>query len=357
MRGILLLILFLMAYAGYSQQAKPLQFREETYDFGDVQEKGGPVTHEFTYSNTSNRPIKILSVQASCGCTTPAWSKEPILPGKTGFIQASFNPQGRPGHFLKSLTVTSDFDGNAITLQIKGQVISTEGSIESLPVAKGNLSFKASSFNLGKVFLVDEFVTKEFPVANNGEKAINFQRAVSPSYIKASIEPAVLNPGQQGIIKIGYNGKLKAQYGFQSDNIELYTDDAQEPVKSFSVYATLQEYFPKLSNEELAKAPVLKIIETSFDIGRINQHGQVSRDVSIVNRGTKDLVIRSIQPNCTCVVATISKNELQSGEAATIKISFSPQDRKGSQQKGVTVYSNDPRNPVQRITFTAYVED
>src|SRR3954462_8253240 len=88
---------------GFSQQAKQLQFKEEIFDFGKVVEDKGPVTHEFVFTNNSSRPVKVLTVQASCGCTTPGWSKEAVEPGKTGFIQASYNPKGRPGFFNKSL--------------------------------------------------------------------------------------------------------------------------------------------------------------------------------------------------------------------------------------------------------------
>src|SRR5688572_13991949 len=120
----LILPVFLICTAVSGQQIKPLQFREETFDFGNVPEEGGPVTHEFTFTNVSSRPVKILSVEASCGCTTPDWSKDPVLPGKNGFIQARFDPKGRPGYFTKSLTVTADFDSNPIMLQIKGTVVS-----------------------------------------------------------------------------------------------------------------------------------------------------------------------------------------------------------------------------------------
>jgi hypothetical protein len=48
---------------------------------------------------------------------------------------------------------------------------------------------------------------------------------------------------------------------------------------------------------------------------------------------------------------------LKPSASATIKILFNPQDRKGTQQKAVTIYSSDPQNPVQRITLAAYVED
>jgi hypothetical protein len=125
MNRLLVLIFFgLIALNAFSQQSKPLQFREEAFDFGTVKEDGGPAVHEFVFTNNSGRHIKILTVQASCGCTTPDWSKEPIAPGKTGFIQASYNPKGRPGYFNKTLTVTTDLDASPIMLQIKGTVTS-----------------------------------------------------------------------------------------------------------------------------------------------------------------------------------------------------------------------------------------
>lgn len=357
MKRLLILPLILISLVVCSQQIKPLQFREETFDFGNVPEDGGSVEHEFTFINTSNRPVKILTVQASCGCTTPGWSKEAVLPGKTGFIQASFDPKGRPGYFSKSLTVTTDMEANPIVLQIKGQVNTAEISADDLKIAKGNWGLKVSSFNVGKVFLKDEVVTKDFTVVNRSDKPVTVQRVVSPSYIKGAVEPAVLGPGKQGTIKISYNGKQKGLYGFQSDNIEFHTDDADMPLKSFSVYATLEDYFPKLSADELAAAPQLKITDTSLDFGRIRPGQYIRREITVTNNGKKELNLKSLQPNCTCVTAMASKESLKAGESGTVEITFNPQDRKGSQQKAVTIYSNDPRNPVQRITFTAYVED
>lgn len=354
-RFLILAFLFLSVLVN-AQQAKPLQFREEIFDFGDVSEKGGPVTHEFTFVNTSTRPIKILSVEASCGCTTPDWSREAVPPGKTGFIQARFDPKGRPGYFSKSLTVTTDHEAGPIILQIKGQVNTADGDID-LPVSKGSWGLKSSSFNMGKVFVNERNVIKEFRLMNKGDKAVTVQRMVSPNYINVTAEPQTLNPRQSGIIRIIYSGRLKNTYGFQSDNIEFHTDDEEMPVKSFSVYATLEDHFPKLTAEELAVAPQLKIAETSLDLGRVRQGNLVSREIMIINTGKQDLVLKSLQPNCSCVTASATSNVLKAGESGNIKVIFDSRDRKSSQNKAVTIYSNDPRNPVQRITMTIYVED
>lgn len=113
-------------------QAKPtslkpenVAFSTETHDFGTVAE-GPAAVYEFEFKNTGKEPVNIESVHASCGCTTPSYSKEPILPGKSGTIKASYNTVGRPGPFTKSITVNS----NAGT-----KILTIKGSVEKAPTS------------------------------------------------------------------------------------------------------------------------------------------------------------------------------------------------------------------------------
>ncbi len=98
-----------------------LNFNEKEFDFGEIKELEGKVSHKFIFTNTGGKPIKILSVKPSCGCTTPNWSKNEIKPGKEGFIIAEYNPKGRPGVFRKSLSVVTN-DNKRSLLFIKGKV-------------------------------------------------------------------------------------------------------------------------------------------------------------------------------------------------------------------------------------------
>lgn len=106
------------------QKTTGLTFKEESFNFGDI-EKGKPATHEFTFKNTSDQTILITNVKASCGCTTPNWTKTPIKPGESGNVTATYNA-AHPGPFTKTVTVTTnDTDQNKI-LSIKGKVIGGE---------------------------------------------------------------------------------------------------------------------------------------------------------------------------------------------------------------------------------------
>jgi hypothetical protein len=100
--------------------APQITFDQTEHNFGTIKE-GTLANHEFTFTNTGKAPLVLSNVRASCGCTTPEWSKEPIMPGGKGTIKASFNSFGRPGDFQKYITVNSNAPGE-ITLTIKGKV-------------------------------------------------------------------------------------------------------------------------------------------------------------------------------------------------------------------------------------------
>lgn len=353
--GMLMLMLVL---SGFAQVAKPLKFNEETFDFGTVVEENGPVVHEFLFTNAGTKPLQVLTVKPSCGCTTPGWTKEPIMPGKTGTIKAQFDPKGRPGYFSKSLTVTTDYDNQPVILQIKGTVTQKSKDPKSeYRVPSGNLRLKSLSFNFGKVYRKDEFVYREYELYNAGAKAITWTGKVDgPAHIQVSMEPTTLPAGETGKLNVRYNGKVKNMYGFQSDNVVVHTDDELLPLKSFNVYATLEDHFQELTPEERANAPRLRLISQSVDFGSMKQNQASTREVQLMNGGKTELEVRSVVPNCTCITAIAEKSKLKAGESTTLKISFNPQDRKGTQNKSITVYSNDPQMPVQRVTLTGVVD-
>lgn len=104
-----------------AQQQGVIQFEESAFDFGQVKE-GDVVEHIFKFKNTGTAPVILSQVSASCGCTTPDFTKEPVLPGKMGEIKVSFNSLGQVGTQQKIITVSSNAENRVTTVQIKGVV-------------------------------------------------------------------------------------------------------------------------------------------------------------------------------------------------------------------------------------------
>jgi hypothetical protein len=126
---ILLIGLLFVFTANQAQQGPEITFEKETHDFGQIKEGAQP-TYEFKFTNKGDAPLVLTDVKPSCGCTAPTWTREPIMPGKDGFIKVAYNSNGRPGRFHKSVTVTTNQpSGNVKLLYIKGDV---------LPKATGN---------------------------------------------------------------------------------------------------------------------------------------------------------------------------------------------------------------------------
>jgi len=78
-------VLLLFTGIMFAQKAV-ITFEKKTHDFGQINESDGKATYEFVFKNTGNGPLVVSRVQASCGCTTPTWTRQPIEPGKSGSI-------------------------------------------------------------------------------------------------------------------------------------------------------------------------------------------------------------------------------------------------------------------------------
>lgn len=118
-RLIITLCTALMAAASFAAGAG-IKFDEIVHNFGTFDESKGKVTCEFKFTNTGSAPLVLQEVKASCGCTTPEWTKTPVAPGKTGVVKATYNATGRPGAFNKTITVKSNAGETKLT--IKGEV-------------------------------------------------------------------------------------------------------------------------------------------------------------------------------------------------------------------------------------------
>lgn len=138
MKKIISLCLLLSAFFVTNAQIDPkpaidvLQIKETEFNFGKIAQ-GKPVYHTFEIVNTSSQPLKLDNVQASCGCTTPEWSRDAIAPGATAPIKVGYNAAAE-GDFTKFITIT--YNGNQ-TKQLK-----ITGTVWKAPdgVAPGNAS-------------------------------------------------------------------------------------------------------------------------------------------------------------------------------------------------------------------------
>ncbi|MBC7449687.1 MAG: DUF1573 domain-containing protein [Hymenobacteraceae bacterium] len=139
---------------------------EMKYEFGSVKQ-GDVVEHVFTFRNTGTEPLVISNVGVSCGCTTPEYTKDPVMPGKAGKITARFNTAGKMGQQNKVLTVNSNNANGDVQLTLAGTIAEAaagpmaaapasesfeiKDATKATPVAKGKIKVKKADGKKDKV--------------------------------------------------------------------------------------------------------------------------------------------------------------------------------------------------------------
>ncbi|MBO4810371.1 MAG: DUF1573 domain-containing protein [Prevotella sp.] len=130
MKKLLLFTLLLICGATATMAQKPVEkkpaeikFDAVSHNFGEFS-KGNPVVStKFTFTNVGEQDLVINQAVASCGCTVPKYTKEPIKPGEKGEINVTYNGTGKAlGHFKKSITVRTNGAVEITRLYIEGEM-------------------------------------------------------------------------------------------------------------------------------------------------------------------------------------------------------------------------------------------
>lgn len=338
-------------------QPSSASFSVKEYDFGEINE-GIKAEYQFVFKNTGSKPIKINSVHASCGCTTPEWSSEAIEPGKTGFVKAIYNSTGRPGGFTKTITVMADDSQEPIILTIKGNVKPKLNDVYVKDTI-GGLAFENIFIPINNL---PSNETKEFTIQfKNITKAetINIQPKFehSPAFIP-TVNKYSLKPGDVATLTIkaigekGTESKLEPNKLF-NEKIVMFTNEKENSKKEILLNGTFIKIY---TDKELAQLPKIQFEKLEFDAGKIIQGEKVNYAFKFKNAGGGMLKIESAKPSCGCTASAPRKSEIEPGETSQIEMTFDSTGRTGPQSKTITVISNDPMNPTIVLKFKCEIQ-
>ena len=327
-----------------SQTVQPsISFDETTHDFGKFKEADGTVTHKFEFVNTGGGDLIIQNVSASCGCTAPSWTREPIPPGGKGFVAATYNPAGRPGAFRKYITVISNSNPGSVRLTIAGEVEPKPRTIEDdYRYAMGPMRLKSNHLAFGNLKNTAATEKRLEVINNSGEEIkVGFQKV--PKHVVIAMKPAVLKPKQKGEIVATYNAPLRNDWGFVIDRMSLDINGTSDRTYSLVISANIEEDFSSLTQAELADAPILSVDDAEFKFGKIQQGEKVEHTYVLTNSGKSDLQIRKVKASCGCTAVQPEKRIIAPGESVNIKTVFNSAGKVGNQNKTVTIITNDPK--------------
>jgi hypothetical protein len=349
MKYAFVLLIAALNVAAYSQH-ESIVFNETTHSFGLILEQNGTVEHTFQFINNGNTSLVIMGVNASCGCTTSGYTRDTVPPGGQGYVSASFNPYNRPGAFKKSLNVTTNSEPNIVTLYIEGNVRPTPRSItDEYPLQLGALRVRFASLNMGMI-KNNAPATKTFEVYNDGDLPVTFSTNVQkPQHITINFEPQILPPKTLGSIVVVFDPS-KSELGYTTENIVIQTNEPEpNKNKAMRIVATIEEYFPPMTAEELARAPRIGIDKSQHDFGSTKAGTNIDASFTITNSGQDPLLIRAVRSHCDCLSVEVDKDALTRNEQAVIKARFNTSGRQGNQLVSITIFTNDPKEPMKVV--------
>ena len=348
--------MFLVSFSVNSQEKDAkIAFDSEVHDFGKVKEGEGTVSYKFEFTNIGGSPLVINDVKASCGCTTPEYTQQPVMPGRKGYVRVIFNPSNRPGTFNKSIVVRTSGLESITVLRVKGDVQPRKRTVEDrYPTKIGGLRLKSNHLPFVKVKHTTPKIDS-LPIINTSDDIMKITFTGVPDYLEIKTKPKSLKLGEEGWIWAKINPKKLNDWGFIIDRVRIKINGKNENRNRFTLTAKIVEDFSKLTPEERKNAPKVEFEKTVFDFGAAKQNTKVAHKFKFKNTGRRDLKIRKIRATCGCTTVEPEKTVIPPGDSGSFKAVFNTGNRSGNQRKLIYFISNDPENSNVRLTFKGKV--
>ena len=357
-----MILMAMMLFSMVAMAQEPvITFTKTVHDFGKINEADGRVTTIFEFTNEGMAPLVLTNVKASCGCTTPKWTHEPIEPGAKGQITVTYNPSGRPGRFKKSITVTSNASQPTTKLEIQGEVIpKPTNTADQYPVQMGELLLKKKSLNFG---LVKKGSNKQLEIeySNNTDQPITIQflPREQNKHFAIQLTLATLQPRQTGKLQVALQSAECPLYGPIDTKIYLIVNNKRILSDEYAITlkADLREDFSHMTVEERQQAPIIEFNST-LDLGVIKKGKISSHKLHISNVGVNPLIIRRIVCDDANVKIVAPKSPIKGGRSIDLKLDIDATANTAPAQysRFITLITNDPAHANIRVRINWTIE-
>ena len=361
MKKILSTLCMALVAVAMMGQEPVITFEKTVHDFGKIHEEDGRVSVDFQFKNEGMTPLVLSNVRASCGCTTPKWTRDPIEPGQTGVITVTYNPNGRPGGFNKTVTITSNAKESTTRVYIKGEVIPKQAKpVNKYTVAVGELNMKTTTLNFGTI-KKGEAKQGELEYTNLKDEEHKVELATSSadkSYFFSQTTLATVKKNEVGKFVFELNPANAKIYGPVEINAYVVIDGKQhiEDAYKLTIYAEIVEDFSNMTTEQKQQAPILEIASV-IDFGEVEAGKKgIKQTIAFANMNEAPLFIRRAYSPYPGTLTCSATGKVNSGKKGKMTVTLNTfEDGKpmasGQYSRQITLYTNDPTAAKKVITI------
>lgn len=369
-KTILFLTFLLVSLTGLSAQdtfykeADVIRFDKKVHDFGDVLIAEGPVTCIFTFTNIGKQPLVIQNVISSCGCTTPEWTREPVRPGATGTIQATFSNDQGPYPFEKTLTVYVGVGASSlerpVLLRLRGVSHEQKKDLDELFTTHiGPLGLRKVETSIG---YVDQGVVKsdQMQVANLSRKELLVEPCNVTPGLTVTVTPNPIPSRSMARLTYAVNPAEMGRTAWGRQNFSAsFRLDGKDYADKLTISSVIKDNFDNLTREEIAAAASPVIDRSYFEFGEVKKGAAVTAAYTVKNKGKNPLVIYQIDGRAgSSTVQTKLPLTIKPGGKADVKVRFDTGtlDYTGEVIEILTVVTNAPSKPILNLFITGNVK-
>lgn len=344
-----------------SRPTASLYFEHTEYDFGEIDEQAGKVSHAFPFTNGGTAPIAIVSAATSCGCTVAAYPRKPVMPSESSNIEVSFDPADRPGRFEKAVTVTTSERGT-VRLRITGVVRPRKRTTEEMyPVYIGCGLRLEDNFHSFSYIAHGRPYRTVIGMVNTSEKPL--QLHVDGGRVYTTEYPTVLAAGQRAEIVIACDvPRGSGIYGTVTETLRL-TVNGRRSDAEVTVTGIATDNGDDMDEISAPKAVINKNI---IKFGVAKRNGEALHDTfEIANEGGSTLYIRAIEGltsgttlSSTAGEAIAPGEAIAAGQKLTVTVTLEPRKREyGPSVERIRFIFNDPARPMREVKVTSAVSE
>lgn len=329
-------------------------FDKLVHDFGDVSVEDGPLTCTFTVTNNGKEPIALFEVVSSCGCTDVTWTREPLQPGKSGTISATFKNEDGPFPFDKTLTVYISGQRKPVILRLRGVVHEKKKSLSELYGAQklGDFGLKAREYKAGILkqgLTVSEMAT----VANLGKKPLEVSFTEVSEHLKVSVTPNPIPAGSTAslIFTIEAAPELYGKQTYSATPV-LNGQKAKAPL---TVWASTRENFDRWTEQQRNDGAIPVFENSTANFGTVKAGTPVELTFNCSNRGKNTFHIYQADPEDPAL-KVLEIRDAEAGGKGFVRVQLNTSAvEKGETVIMLTLITNSPLRPVVNLFVAGQV--
>ncbi len=324
-------------------------FDKMVHDFGDVSVTDGPLSCTFTVTNNGTEPVAIFEVVSSCGCTDVTWTREPLQPGKSGTISATFKNEDGPYPFDKTLTVYVSGQRKPVILRLRGVVHEKKKSLSELYGAQklGDFGLKTRQFKATDPLKQGMIVTESATVANLGKKPLQVDFTEVSPQLEMSVSPNPIPAGSTASISF----TIRADDSLYGKNTYVATPvlNGKRAAAPLSIWATTRENFDRWTEQQRNDGSIPVFENSTANFGIVQAGKPVEIRFTCTNKGKSKFHIYQADPEVPAL-KVLEIQDAEAGKKGSVRVSLDTSLlEKGENVFMLTLTTNSPLRPIVNL--------